>query len=212
MRINPRSMTFEQRETERRALLHGYTPTDIQRGEGESYTIYFYADEAGKPCLLAYRGKALRPALYFRYGHGDGEAMRAERAQRFIASIEASVKAAAARRAERNAPHDLKVGDVLRSSWGYDQTNIDYYEVVQVNGKTTVTIREIAAQSEEGGFMQGECAPLPGHFVGAPRRHRVNARYNSVRISSCQTAHKIEPLTRAGGRPVYGTDHWTAYA
>ena len=28
----------------------------------------------------------------------------------------------------------LKVGDVLRSSWGYDQTNVDYYEVVELVG------------------------------------------------------------------------------
>lgn len=28
---------------------------------------------------------------------------------------------------------NLKIGDILYSSWGYDQTNIDFYEVVKLS-------------------------------------------------------------------------------
>ena len=34
----------------------------------------------------------------------------------------------------------LKVGDYLESSWGYDQTNVDFYKVVALVGKTMVSI------------------------------------------------------------------------
>lgn len=49
-----------------------------------------------------------------------------------------------------------EVGDILASSWGYDQTNINYYQVVGVtpSGKS-VRIREIAqsiVRSEAGGL------------------------------------------------------------
>lgn len=30
----------------------------------------------------------------------------------------------------------LKVGDVLEASWGYDQTNVDFYKVVKATAKT----------------------------------------------------------------------------
>mgnify|MGYP001588521021 CR=1 FL=1 len=42
---------------------------------------------------------------------------------------------AAAKKAKMAEPIKLAVGDVLRSSWGYDQSNIDYYEVVALKGK-----------------------------------------------------------------------------
>lgn len=45
------------------------------------------------------------------------------------------------------------VGQVWYSSWGYDQTNIDFYEVVKVTG-SFVTLAPIAAESSpEQGFM-----------------------------------------------------------
>lgn len=34
--------------------------------------------------------------------------------------------------------HGLKVGDILVSSWGYDQTNIDFYQVQKVTPKGVV--------------------------------------------------------------------------
>lgn len=39
--------------------------------------------------------------------------------------------------------HTLKVGDILYSSWGYDQTNISWYQVTQLVGKQSVKIRKI---------------------------------------------------------------------
>lgn len=39
--------------------------------------------------------------------------------------------------------HTLTVGTILSSSWGYDQTNICYYEVVKAT-RTQVTLQELA--------------------------------------------------------------------
>lgn len=41
------------------------------------------------------------------------------------------------------------VGDVLRSTWGYDQTNYDFYEVIKTTPKT-VTLRKLSAFACEG--------------------------------------------------------------
>jgi hypothetical protein len=40
-------------------------------------------------------------------------------------------------------------GMILYSSWGYEQTNIDYYKVVRVSEKGTVWIQELAKDKIE---------------------------------------------------------------
>ncbi len=40
----------------------------------------------------------------------------------------------------------LKVGDYLESSWGYDQTNVDFYKVVALVGKTMVSIVPVGSK------------------------------------------------------------------
>ena len=41
------------------------------------------------------------------------------------------------------------VGMILYSSWGYDQTNIDFYKIVRVSDKGTVWIQELAKEIVE---------------------------------------------------------------
>ena len=43
-------------------------------------------------------------------------------------------------------PNPFTVGDILHYSWGYEQTNCEFWQVVGVKGKT-VEIREIAQKS-----------------------------------------------------------------
>ena len=43
--------------------------------------------------------------------------------------------------------HSLKVGDILHSSWGYDQTNATFFQVTALNGKTMVTVEQIGKRS-----------------------------------------------------------------
>jgi hypothetical protein len=43
----------------------------------------------------------------------------------------------------------LKPGTVLYQSWGYDQTNVDFYEVVEVRN-STVWLQEIGCKTVEG--------------------------------------------------------------
>lgn len=52
-----------------------------------------------------------------------------------------------ARAKEELAPlPKAKVGDILIASWGYDQTNVDYYQVVALVGTSSVRIRKIQSE------------------------------------------------------------------
>ena len=107
-------------------------------------------------------------------------------------------------------PRNLTVGDVLRREWGYDQTNVDYYQVTALIGRTMVEIRRIEAEEVEDMPMQGWSTPLYGRFIGEPLRRKANG--SSVRINSHSSAHLLVPIGEADGKKVYERTRWTAYA
>ena len=83
----------------------------------------------------------------------------------------------------------VEIGTIFYSTWGYEQTNIDYYEVVKSTPKT-VTVRMIAQDAVEND-MRGTCTPCPGHFIGEPIRRKVQ-RYcdePSLKIKSYAYAY-----------------------
>jgi len=119
------------------------------------------------------------------------------------------------RKAERRAnlakPHQLKVGDVLSSVWGYEQTNVDYYEVVALKGKRTVVIRQISSDVTSTAWMQGTCTPNKGHYVSGLMEYRVSEQGNSIRLNSFSSA-SLEVPKIVDGEETYAPRHWTSYA
>lgn len=98
----------------------------------------------------------------------------------------------------KNFQHSLKEGDILVSSWGYDQTNIDFYEVIKLLDKQVV-IKEIAKNIiSSDGYGSDKVVPVPGHYIGTPMRKAVSSR-NSVKISSYAYA------SLWSGKPVHQT-------
>jgi len=72
--------------------------------------------------------------------------------------------------------HTFKIGDCLYQSWGYDQTNIDFFEVVEILPKS-VKIRPISQIMVEGsgGFMCENVKPDKGNFTGESVTRPVKA-------------------------------------
>lgn len=67
-----------------------------------------------------------------------------------------------------NLVNPFKVGDLLYDSWGWEQTNIDYFEVVSVGNKS-VEIAPIGQNYVRGtGFMSETVSPKKGDFQGDP--------------------------------------------
>lgn len=205
---HPTSMIIDQRDQARRAQFTG-TITNVIRGAGEAFAIFHYTNPAGALCAIAFYGKAIKPAFRYRFRSAE---LRDTHCGDWAGGVMRAQERTAARRAQRNQPHTLTVGDVLMSMWGYEQTNVDYYEVTARHGRTQITLREIAAHREATGSMVGDCTPLPGKFTGEPMRCKVDGSSNSVRLSSFQRASKIEPLAVVDGLRVWPVDHWTAYA
>ena len=61
----------------------------------------------------------------------------------------------------------IKPESIFYSSWGYDQTNIDYYKVESISktGKTCKIVRIASKKLEDTGFMSERVAPDPDTII-----------------------------------------------
>ncbi|HVJ35173.1 MAG TPA: hypothetical protein VND94_18830 [Terriglobia bacterium] len=169
--------------------------------------IEVYSNSAGT-VLMGFSGKRNKPDFHYSFNN-------APLADKYVSEwhqrLQANHTAKMSRKAERKAyVTALQVDDVLRCSWGYEQTNIDYYQVTRICGRQTIEIRSIAADRVETSNMQGNCWPIPDAFKGPALRCRVDPR-GYVSISRREHASLKEPLTTEPTR-TYAPDHWTAYA
>ena len=158
--------------------------------------FWLYSDKNGRFCCRCFVGKAQKPtwAYWFR-----NEAERSQRIAQQIASIEAAQEIKAKRRKEMLAPHKWEVGLIVASSWGYDQTNVDFYEVVELIGSSMVKMEKIGSQlatdSDTGNSMAGRVVPDPEHRTGNFYRSRVMSN-----AAAGEYGKKASPWD---GRPMY---------
>lgn len=159
----------------------------------------FYVDTTKLTCV-AYVGTAAHPFINERYlSIKDMEA----RIRRLFDNLESHAESKAQRKENQQKPHTLKVGNILRTSWGYDQTNVEFFQVTKVVSNSTVEIREIAQERTEDGYMCGTCTPIPGKFLDRAETLRKRASAdNSVRIDQSRHAWLWE------GKPA----HYSSYA
>lgn len=167
-----------------------------------SAVAFLYNDHRGNPVAAIYRGREVKPTAY-RFG---SESHRAKYITDQFKNIALSEKRRAERKAEeiakRNAPHSLKVGDILVCSWGWEQTNVDYYQVVALVGKNSVSLRKITGDKTYTNSMSGTVTPVADSFVGDAFTKRVKGSYNAVKMTDYSTAYKYEG----------GTNHFSEYA
>ena len=45
-----------------------------------------------------------------------------------------------------------KVGDIFRTCWGYDQTNVEYFELIEIRGKHGI-FRELNQERIDTGWL-----------------------------------------------------------
>lgn len=128
-------------------------------------------DTKGRVSAIAYAGKRNKSDWHFIFPNR-------ERCEKCITEWlnglrQSQERKAAACKAKAAWQHDLKVGDVLHGSWGYDQTNPEFYEVTELRGKRVV-IRELCCETVEGseGFMSCRTRPVPGSYCG-PEKVKV---------------------------------------
>ena len=80
-------------------------------------------------------------------------------------------------------------GTVLVSTWGYDQTNVDFFEVTRAT-RHTLWLRPIAVKrGETTTDLSGYVLPQPGKYIGAELRRRPIAGAADLRVAIDSVAH-----------------------
>lgn len=73
---------------------------------------------------------------------------------------EAEQKKSALVAARQENNHPFTIGQVLYDSWGYDQTNIDFYMITEIKGKQVI-LQAIGSQKVEGSGYHDSCNVKP---------------------------------------------------
>lgn len=153
--------------------------------------VYLQDRPAGaRPFLaLGYVGHAKNATFHHAWPTAEARAQFIARWFAQVAEGEAAhAKALAERKAYRAKKSKLELGHILKSSWGYDQTNVDFYQVTKLVSETMVEIRPIASTTVEGDGWAGKVMPLLGEFTGSAMRKRVSGG-DSIKIESFAWAH-----------------------
>jgi len=153
----------------------------------------------GKLYGIAFQGNSNKPLWNFVF---RTEAQRDRRIQETITSRKRALELKAQRQKEKSEfEHGLSVGDILYSSWGYDQTNIDFYQVTAVRGKM-VEIRKIGGKIVRQSRGVDYVVAVPNNFIGKPLRKKPTGRKGEkpkVKITSYSWASLWD------GKPLYQT-------
>jgi len=171
---------------------------EIKQGSG---TVYTYTSKDNKPAAIAYIGNQSKNFWHYRF---MSDAQRTERINQFFEHVKAQDDFKAARKAERKAAHSIKVGDILYASWGYDQTNINFFQVTAVTEKT-VTFGEIAQKTVENHghmSMAEDVTACKDTFLNDKRYTRVADGKNRVTFAEFKGDYKLH-LSPYDGRPLY---------
>ena len=156
--------------------------------------VVYTNNDNGKFSAICFAGKAVNPTWYYLFR--SEEAMLAQVAKTVNNRI-ARAAEVAKYKAERLAPTNLKEGDILYCSWGYDQTQVDFYKVKEVVGNNRIKIVSmtaiVAKQSTGADYM------VAGEEKGTPMLKVANGRQNSVKITSFSNAYLWD------GQPKYET-------
>lgn len=184
------------------AMRQVYLPKEVRGTDplvppGTDLAIWTY-EVNGKPYAIAFAGNQGKPLFHNWFRN---EADRQRKIDEAIRQRKSLAEHKQQRKDEKkNFQHGLKEGDILYSSWGYDQTNIDFYQVVSVISKSVV-LREVAKKTVREERGADYVVAVPDRFTGAPLRKlpQGSGGHIYVKINSHQHAYPWD------GKPKYQT-------
>lgn len=128
-----------------RYIPQGYTPytPDIGDYPKDMFAVYVKLDDPKRLSAIFYTGKQSNHTWF--YGFPRLDDMKAK-INDTISRLMSWQDAKAKRKDARSKPHTIKLGDIFYTSWGYDQTNIDFYQTTKIISDRTIEVRQIGSK------------------------------------------------------------------
>ena len=150
--------------------------------------VYVYGDGLN---AVAYKGRSNKPKWHYRFKtpaacteYVDTYLEDEKRYKREKDEYNANRKVEKKQKAEA-----VKVDDIFTSSWGYEQTNVDAYQVIKKKG-VTVTLRKIGLKTVPGseGHDCDRVVPVKDLFLNDKEfKKRLNG--DSFKVESYSSAY-----------------------
>lgn len=151
----------------------------IEKYESLGFALNLKEEPIIVGCCYRLKSKSRFPKPLFNYRFRSVERM-IEYCSEWIERVEANINSENERKAKKKEAqkvmnHNFKEGMIIYNSWGYDQTNIDFYQVVESKEKS-IKLRKICKSYVEGseGFMSANVKPVENAFIGEPFLKKVN--------------------------------------
>lgn len=86
----------------------------------------------------------------------------------------------------------VEIGDIMMSVWGYEQTNVTYYQVIGLKGKRSAILCEIEQERiPSKNWCEYKVKPIRDQFIGDSFSVRIKG--DSCRINEYQSATLEKP-------------------
>lgn len=185
-----------------------YVPKNAEQitAADSSAVAYLSTGTNGAFYAVGFSGKRNKPDFNYRF---RSEQQAREHIAQHAARVKQSQETAAERHRARfdvRAADHFAVGDLLYTSWGYDQTNIDFYKIVRVLDKS-VEIVAIGAKSvpDTQGFMSEALTPDATVEI----REGYGAKYNGIKRvqGGCNGEAHVKVMPHSSGHRIKPGEH-----
>lgn len=154
--------------------IYRHRPAGLNETLTDQYGIEIYYSTKDLKAIFS-AGKSSKSWWFYRFASLDDMIKRIyESVDRHIERENEKIQ----RRAEQKlamsvfkASDYFNIGDIVVNTWGYEQTNVDFYQVTEVLNKK-IKVREIGCKTVDGshGFMSCDVLPDIDNFVKDPRK------------------------------------------
>lgn len=183
MKFNQREFIENECNVSKSYVLH-------YQNEKTGTVVYIRKNELG---TIGFKGKSTKKA--FNYTFKTHSSMMSH-IDRFISEDKRIQEEKEKRSAEKKAfIPEVIIGDIFATSWGFDQTNVEFYQVINVN-KRKVTVQELKQKMEYFGEMSltGKTYPLPNEFLSDENYTRIVQVGNRIKINEVASGNLIKPI------------------
>lgn len=186
-----------------------YIPSALSLSHSNlAWGIEVFSSEAALTAL-AFSGKSKKADWHYRFRSLDQMVAHIEK---WLLNVVSNFEARAAEKKQRadqnavlSAADHYQVGDILYNSWGWEQTNIDFYMVTAVKNKTIEIQALYPLQVDGSMYSHGMACMVVASDEIIPNGERyqlkVKAGYQgSVGLSAPKSYHHF---SKWDGRPLY---------
>lgn len=117
--------------------------------------------------LTVFKGKAKKPYYHYIVGGDWSDRQRQwdKIKKRHLEDLKAKeIEKKKIEKLRKSWKNPYKYGDLLYTSWGYEQTNVNFYQVVEVNAKSLV-LREVSCFTDNSEWNSGYKTPIKDRFI-----------------------------------------------